>query len=86
MVVFTGSEVDHTPRKSGIKAQLPFTVDESENGTSFPGAEIYSKEQEESVRLIDAVGIQRGDMRELLSRSLDRNCERDKTLGRSSKT
>lgn len=37
MVVFTESEVDHTPRKSGIKGQLPFTVDESENCTSFPG-------------------------------------------------
>ena len=36
-VVFTGSEVDHTPTKSGVKGQLPFTVDESENCTSFPG-------------------------------------------------
>jgi len=38
MVVFTGSEVDHTPTKSGIKGQLPFSEDESENCTSFPGA------------------------------------------------
>ncbi len=38
MLVFTGSEVDHTPTKSGTKGQLPFTVDESENCTSFPGA------------------------------------------------
>jgi len=38
MVVFTGSEVDHTPTKSGINGQLPCTVDESENCTSFPGA------------------------------------------------
>jgi hypothetical protein len=38
MVVFTGSEVDHTPARSTIKAQLPFTVDESENCTSFAGA------------------------------------------------
>jgi hypothetical protein len=37
MVVFTGSEVDHTPRKSGTKGQLPLTVDESKNCTSFPG-------------------------------------------------
>jgi hypothetical protein len=36
MVVFTGSEVDHTPTKSGIKGQLPCTADESENCTSFP--------------------------------------------------
>ncbi len=38
MVVFTASEVDHTPTKSGTKGQLPLTVDESENCTSFPGA------------------------------------------------
>jgi|ERR1700692_2628474 len=38
MLVFTESEVDHTPTKSAIKGQLPFTVDESENCTSFPGA------------------------------------------------
>jgi len=38
MLVFTGSEVDHTPRTSGIKGQLPFSEDESENCTSFPGA------------------------------------------------
>jgi hypothetical protein len=38
MVVFAGSEVDHTPTKSGTKGQLPFSVDESENCTSFPGA------------------------------------------------
>jgi hypothetical protein len=38
MVVFAGSEVDHTPTKSGTKGQLPFTVDESKNCTSLPGA------------------------------------------------
>ena len=38
MLVFTESEVDHTPRTSGIKGQLPFSEDESENCTSFPGA------------------------------------------------
>ena len=37
MVVFTASEVDHTPTKSGVRGQLPVTVDESENCTSFPG-------------------------------------------------
>jgi hypothetical protein len=37
MAVFTGSEVDHTPTKSGIKGQLPRTVEASENCTSFPG-------------------------------------------------
>ena len=38
MVVLAGSEVDHFPRMSGIKGQLPSTVDESENCTWFPGA------------------------------------------------
>jgi len=38
MVVFTGSELDHTPTKSGTKGQSPWTVDESENCTSFPSA------------------------------------------------
>ena len=31
MVVFPGSEVDHTPTKSGVRGQFPFTVDASEN-------------------------------------------------------
>jgi hypothetical protein len=38
MVVFAASEVDHTPTKSATKGQLPFSVEESENCTSFPGA------------------------------------------------
>ncbi len=38
MLVFTESEVDHTPTKSGIKGQSPFTVVKSENCTSFLGA------------------------------------------------
>jgi hypothetical protein len=38
MEVLTGSEVDQTPTKSAIKGQLPWTLDESENCTSFPGA------------------------------------------------
>jgi hypothetical protein len=33
IVVFTWSEVDHTPPRSGIKGQLPFTLDVSENRT-----------------------------------------------------
>jgi hypothetical protein len=38
MVVLAASEVDHTPTESATKGQLPFTLDESENCTSFPGA------------------------------------------------
>ena len=38
MVVFTVSEVDHSPMRSGIKGQLPFTEDESVNCTWLPGA------------------------------------------------
>jgi hypothetical protein len=38
MVVFAASEVDHTPTESATKGQLPFTVEESENCNSFPGA------------------------------------------------
>jgi len=53
MVVFTGSEVDHTPTKSGINGQLPFTVDESENCTPFPGAAaLWSAVAFNGVRLV----------------------------------
>jgi len=31
MVVFAGSEVDHTPTESATNGQFPFTLDASEN-------------------------------------------------------
>ena len=37
MVVLSGSEVDHSPRTSGIMGQLPSTVEDAENWASFPG-------------------------------------------------
>lgn len=38
MVALSGSEVDQSPRMSGIMGQLPSTEEESENCTSLPGA------------------------------------------------
>lgn len=38
MVVFSGSEVVHVPRESGIMGQLPFTDEARTNRTWLPGA------------------------------------------------
>src|SRR5882762_7869761 len=37
ILVFTASDVDHEPMWSGIRGQLPVTVEAAENCTRFPG-------------------------------------------------